>query len=194
MLAVTRVIIDSIYQHTAHQTALPGSFWWLVGLEFVLAGMAATLGRLVTFCDQTLAEKFTRHISIRLMTHASKLDLTTYEDPSFYDKLERARVQSIDRVQMIELAGRLLQEIAEFSANSGAPRTRLPAYSGRQQRRREGTETVWAGAVPDRPVQRYLRRTLRTDARSLKAPAAGRLAAWVGRVGGLLQPVRVRDV
>ncbi len=111
MLAVTRVIIDAIYQHTAHQTALPGSFWWLVGLEFVLAGIAATLGRLVTFCDQTLAEKFTRHISIRLMSHASKLDLTTYEDPSFYDKLERARVQSIDRVQMIELAGRLLQEI-----------------------------------------------------------------------------------
>ncbi|MGC2721907.1 MAG: ABC transporter ATP-binding protein, partial [Candidatus Acidiferrales bacterium] len=100
-----------IYQHTAHQTALPGTFWWLVALEFVLAGAAATLGRMVVFCDQTLAEKFTRHISIRLMTHASKLDLTTYEDPSFYDKLERARVQSIDRVQMIELAGRLLQEI-----------------------------------------------------------------------------------
>jgi ATP-binding cassette, subfamily B, bacterial len=111
MLAVTRVIIDAIYQHTAHQTALPPSFWWMVALEFVLAGTAATLMRLVTFCDQTLADKFTRHISIRLMTHASTLDLTTYEDPAFYDKLERARVQSIDRVQMIELAGRLLQEI-----------------------------------------------------------------------------------
>ncbi len=111
MLAVTRVIIDAIYQHTAHQTPLPSSFWWLVLSEFVLAGVAATLGRLILFCDQTLAEKFTRHISIRLMTHASTLDLTTYEDPSFYDKMERARVQSIDRVQMIELCGRLLQEI-----------------------------------------------------------------------------------
>jgi ATP-binding cassette subfamily B protein len=111
MLAVTRVIIDSIYQHTAHQTPLPSSFWWLVLSEFVLAGVAATLGRLILFCDQTLAEKFARHISIRLMTHASTLDLTTYEDPSFYDKMERARVQSIDRVQMIELCGRLLQEI-----------------------------------------------------------------------------------
>jgi ATP-binding cassette subfamily B protein len=45
------------------------------------------------------------------MSHAAKLDLTTYEDPSFYDKLERARVQSVDRVQMIQLGGRLLQEI-----------------------------------------------------------------------------------
>jgi ATP-binding cassette, subfamily B, bacterial len=111
MLAVTRVIIDGIYQHTAHQTPLPASFWWLVATEFLLAGVAATLGRMILFCDQTLAEKFTRHISIRLMTHASTLDLTTYEDPSFYDKMERARVQSIDRVQMIELGGRLLQEI-----------------------------------------------------------------------------------
>jgi ATP-binding cassette subfamily B protein len=82
-----------------------------VVLEFVLAGAAATLMRLVDFCDSTLSDKFTRHISIKLMTHAAKLDLTTYEDPSFYDKLERARVQSIDRVQMIQLGGRLLQEI-----------------------------------------------------------------------------------
>lgn len=111
MLAVTRVIIDAIYQHTASHSPLPGSFWWLVVLEFVLAGAAATLMRLVDFCDSTLSDKFTRHISIKLMTHAAKLDLTTYEDPSFYDKLERARVQSVDRVQMIQLGGRLLQEI-----------------------------------------------------------------------------------
>jgi ATP-binding cassette subfamily B protein len=111
MLAVTRVIIDAIYRHTASNAPLPGSFWWLVVLEFVLAGGAATLMRLVDFCDSTLSDKFTRHISIKLMTHAAKLDLTTYEDPSFYDKLERARVQSVDRVQMIQLGGRLLQEI-----------------------------------------------------------------------------------
>jgi ATP-binding cassette, subfamily B, bacterial len=111
MLAVTRVIIDGIYQHTAHQAPLAPTFWWMVALEFFLAVTAATLGRLVLFCDNMLAEKFMRHISIRLMTHASTLDLTTYEDPSFYDKLERARVQSIDRVQMIELGGRWIQEI-----------------------------------------------------------------------------------
>ncbi len=111
MLAVTRVIIDAIYQHTAAHVVLPRFFWWLVVLEFVLAGAAATLMRLVDFCDSTLSDKFTRHISIKLMSHAAKLDLTTYEDPSFYDKLERARVQSVDRVQMIQLGGRLLQEI-----------------------------------------------------------------------------------
>jgi ATP-binding cassette subfamily B protein len=51
-----------------------------------------------------------KHISVRLMKHAANLDLMSYEDPVFYDKLERARVQSTDRVQMIKISGRLIQE------------------------------------------------------------------------------------
>jgi ATP-binding cassette subfamily B protein len=44
------------------------------------------------------------------MEHASRLDLTRYEDPSFSDKMERARVQGTDRVMMIQMTGRLIQE------------------------------------------------------------------------------------
>jgi ATP-binding cassette subfamily B protein len=109
-LIVTRSIIDAIYAYKAHQTALPGFFWWLVALEFGLAGFAAIVARLIDFCDTTLAERFMRHISITLMKHAANLDLLSYEDPVFYDKLERARAQSTDRVQTIKIAGRLIQE------------------------------------------------------------------------------------
>ncbi len=110
MLIVTRSIIDAIYAYKAHQTPLPGFFWWLVALEFGLAGFAAIVARLIDFCDTTLAERFMRHISITLMKHAANLDLLSYEDPVFYDKLERARAQSTDRVQTIKIAGRLIQE------------------------------------------------------------------------------------
>lgn len=110
MLIVTRSIIDAIYAYKAHQTPLPGFFWWLVALEFGLAGFAAIVARLIDFCDTTLAERFMRHISITLMKHAANLDLLSYEDPVFYDKLERARAQSTDRVQTIKIAGRLVQE------------------------------------------------------------------------------------
>jgi ATP-binding cassette subfamily B protein len=110
MLIVTRSIIDAIYAYKAHQTPLPGFFWWLVALEFGLAGFAAIVARLTDFCDTTLAERFMRHISITLMKHAANLDLLSYEDPVFYDKLERARAQSTDRVQTIKIAGRLIQE------------------------------------------------------------------------------------
>ncbi len=110
MLAVTRVIIDSIYGLTSQHRALPALFWWLVALEFLLACLGTVLARLTDFCDSVLADKYTRHISTRIMEHASRLDLTRYEDPSFCDKMERARVQGTDRVMMIQMTGRLIQE------------------------------------------------------------------------------------
>src|ERR1700680_356966 len=88
ILAVTRLIIDSIYRLTSLHTPLPGAFWWLVGLEFALASLAMITARFIDFCDSTLAEKFTCYINTRIMEHACTLDLVSYEDPLFYDKLE----------------------------------------------------------------------------------------------------------
>ncbi len=110
LLEVTRVIIDAIDRHIWYHSALQKDFWWLVALEFILASVAAMLGRFLTFCDTVLADKFTRYVSTRIMEHASRLDLTRYEDPRFYDKMERARVQGTDRVMLIQMAGRLIQE------------------------------------------------------------------------------------
>jgi ATP-binding cassette subfamily B protein len=110
MLAVTKVIIDSIYRYTANHTALPTYFWWLVGLEFALACVSTILVRVTDYCDTVLADKYAKYVSVRIMQHASRLDLTTYEDPTFQDKLERARVQGTDRVLMIQAAGRLIQQ------------------------------------------------------------------------------------
>jgi ATP-binding cassette subfamily B protein len=44
------------------------------------------------------------------MDHAAGLDLIAYEDPVFYDRLERARVQATDRLVMIQEIGRLVQQ------------------------------------------------------------------------------------
>ena len=111
MLAVTKVIIDSIYGLTSQHKPLPGMFWWLVLLQFGLASLATILARLVDFCDAVLADKYTRYISTQIMEHAASLDLASYEDSEFYDKLDRARVQGTDRIGMIQASGRLVQEI-----------------------------------------------------------------------------------
>ena len=111
MLAVTRFIIDSIYNLTSRHQPLPASFWWFVGLQFALACLATILARLVDFCDNVLADKYTRYISTQIMEHASRLDLASYEDYAFYEKLDRARVQGTDRVAMIQSSGRLVQEV-----------------------------------------------------------------------------------
>ena len=101
MLSVSRLIIDAIVSSKAGKHALPQMFWWLVASEFALAALGSLLGRAIGFFDSLFADRFTRHVSIRVMEHASRLDLASYEDPVFYDKLERARVQATDRIAMI---------------------------------------------------------------------------------------------
>jgi ATP-binding cassette subfamily B protein len=108
LLAVGRLIIKAV--DVASGTPLRPHFWWLVGLEFGLACLASILNRGVDYCDTLLADKFIRHISVRIMYHASRLDLASYEDPLFHDKLERARVQATDRLGMVQQLGRLVQQ------------------------------------------------------------------------------------
>src|SRR5580698_5700164 len=110
MLAVTKLIIDAIYAFLSNHEALPARFWWLVVLEFVLASLGTILVRVLDFCDSMLADNFTGHISIRIVKHASRLDLTSSADPLFYEMMGRARVQGTDRLIMIQSAGRLFQE------------------------------------------------------------------------------------
>ena len=111
MLAVTRLIIDAVVAHVANHLPLAPHFWRLVVLEFVLAGLGAVLTKGIDYCDSLLADKFTLHISVRIMEHASSLDVACYEDPAFYDKLQRARVQATDRLGMIQSIGRVTQQV-----------------------------------------------------------------------------------
>ena len=110
MLAVTGSIVESVHAYTSHARALPHYFWWLVILEFVLASLATILVRVLDMFDTVLADKFTRHIGTRIVTHAAQLDLSLYEDPDFYDTMDRARAQATDRLIMIQSAGRLFQQ------------------------------------------------------------------------------------
>jgi ATP-binding cassette, subfamily B, bacterial len=111
MLAVTKFIIDAIQGLVQYHKPLPSSFWWLVLLQFGLACVSTILTRLIDFCDNVLADKYTRYISTQIMQHAASLDLADYEDYNFYDKLDRARVQGTDRLAMIQSSGRLVQEL-----------------------------------------------------------------------------------
>jgi ATP-binding cassette subfamily B protein len=111
LLAVAKLIIDAVVTHLTHAASLRSDFWWLVALEFGLACLTSILNRIVDYCDTLLADKFIRHISVRIMHHASRLDLASYEDPLFHDKLERARVQATDRLGMVQQLGRLVQQV-----------------------------------------------------------------------------------
>jgi len=111
LLWIAKLIIDSIVHAVASHQPVGRGFWWLVAAEFGLAVLGSFVGRTIDYFDALLADKYTRHVSIEVMKHAAALDLATYEDPVFYDRLERARVQATDRLGMIQSIGRLVQQV-----------------------------------------------------------------------------------
>ena len=110
MLSVAKWILDAVQVKTGGGN-LPPEFWWLVALEGLLAILGGVLGRATGFFDGLLADRFTRHVSVRVMEHAAKLDLTAYESAAFHDRLERARAQATDRITMIHAIGALAQQV-----------------------------------------------------------------------------------
>src|ERR1700693_3100316 len=110
LLWITKLIIDILVRSRTTHQAIGTWLWWLVAAEFALAVFGSGLRR-GDFLDTLLADKYTRHVSVLVMKHAAQLDLAAYEDPVFYDRLERARVQATDRLGMIQSIGRLVQQV-----------------------------------------------------------------------------------
>jgi ATP-binding cassette, subfamily B, bacterial len=102
-------ILNGVENAILHK-GLPLYFWWAVGAEVVLNVVVGLLSRGIDYSDTLLADRYTHFVSVQVMQQAAQLDLTTYEDPVFYDRLERARVQATDRLAMIQQMGRLLQQ------------------------------------------------------------------------------------
>jgi ATP-binding cassette subfamily B protein len=120
VLAVSKWIINLVVAQVRHPGPLPHEIWILLAVEFLLAALNNLLGRAIDYTDARLADEFTREVSLRVMTHASALDLASFEDPAFHDKLERARLQATDRIGMLNSMGRLvLQFITLISLSIG---------------------------------------------------------------------------
>lgn len=73
----------------------------LLALEFGLAIASDLLGRLTSYVDTLLSERFTNATSVRLMEHAATLDLEDFEDAELQDKLDRARRQTMGRMGLL---------------------------------------------------------------------------------------------
>ena len=125
---IGRFIIDGVNRIRMHQP-LPQHFWWLVAAEMALAVITGILSRSVDYFDNLLADRYTHHVSVEVMRKAAALDVTVYEDPVFYDRLERARVQATDRLAMIQQMGRLIQQIGHgHRVFRGARSSTLPSF------------------------------------------------------------------
>jgi ATP-binding cassette, subfamily B, bacterial len=119
MLTVSKKILDAVQAHFTGKELLP-HFWWLVGAECALAALGSIDTRTIGYFDSLLADRFARHVSLMVMEHASRLDLASYEEPEFHDKLERARAQATDRVVLLNAIGTMGQQmVAAVSLSMG---------------------------------------------------------------------------
>ncbi|MDW5267649.1 MULTISPECIES: ABC transporter ATP-binding protein [Acidobacteriaceae] len=107
---VTALILQDITD-VLRGRPLPHNFWMLVGTEVGLNVVFGLITHAIDYSDSLLANRYTQYVSVKVMEQASRLDLTTYENPVFYDRLERARVQATDRLAMIQQMGRLFQQV-----------------------------------------------------------------------------------
>ena len=102
-LWAAKLIIDQVVYLSRTPGAPLAPLWRVVALELGIVVVGEILARASSLVESLLGDLFSNHISVRLMRHAATLDLAQFEDPEFYDHLERARRQTTGRIGLIAM-------------------------------------------------------------------------------------------
>jgi ATP-binding cassette, subfamily B, bacterial len=85
--------------------------WTLVAMELGIVVCSELIGRGIALTESLLGDLFSNQSSVEIIRHAATLDLYQFEDPQFYDKLERARRQTTGRTVLMTQVFEQCQEI-----------------------------------------------------------------------------------
>ncbi|MFL5383988.1 MAG: ABC transporter ATP-binding protein [Longimicrobiaceae bacterium] len=100
-LWIGKLIIDAVV--LANRTGEP--HWrriaTLLAAELAIVAAGEAAARTGSLLESLLGDLFSNRLSVRLMEHAAELDLQHFEDPGFYDRLERARRQTVGRIALL---------------------------------------------------------------------------------------------
>jgi ATP-binding cassette subfamily B protein len=110
MLYITKLVIDTVVRSVQAGTINTARLWQLVIIELALAVLSDALGRSVTIADSLISDRVVNNASIKLIRHASKLDLTQFEEPDFHDRLDRAQ----QVVRRMHLTTQLMSAAQDF--------------------------------------------------------------------------------
>jgi ATP-binding cassette subfamily B protein len=99
-LWVGKLIIDAVVA-SRDGSGDTSRLWKLIALEIAIVTAGDVLARASSLIESLLGDLFSNHTSVRLMEHAAALDLSHFEDPAFYDHLERARRQTTSRIGLL---------------------------------------------------------------------------------------------
>jgi ATP-binding cassette, subfamily B, bacterial len=102
VLWIGKLIIDGVILSVEAARAGQPVDWerlvWLVVIELGIALVGEGLARVSSLYESLLGDLFANRTSVQLMEHAASLDLEQFEDAEIYDRLERARRQTVGRI------------------------------------------------------------------------------------------------
>ena len=119
-LWVAKLIIDQVVLLTRAPGTPLTDLWRVVALELGIVVAGELLARASALVESLLGDLFSNHISVRLMRHAATLDLQQFEDPDFYDHLERARRQTTARIGLIAMLLAMGQDLITLATLGAA--------------------------------------------------------------------------
>ena len=112
LLYVGKLIVDQVVLLSANPEGANLTYLYeLIALEFALAIATDALTRVTSLLDSLLGDAFSNYTSVKIMRHAATLDLEQSEDAEFYDKLERARQQTLGRTMLLSQVMAQMQDI-----------------------------------------------------------------------------------
>ncbi|HEY3133640.1 MAG TPA: hypothetical protein VGJ47_03340, partial [Gemmatimonadaceae bacterium] len=116
---VGKLILDSVIAAKARHGSLT-QIWRYLALELLIVLTGEILARASSLIESLLGDLFSNAMSVELMEHAAKLDLAQFEDPEFYDHLERARRQTVGRIALLSLLLSMSQDALTLVTLAGA--------------------------------------------------------------------------
>jgi ATP-binding cassette subfamily B protein len=116
---VGKLILDSVIAAKAGHGSLP-QVWRYLALELGIVLTGEILARASSLMESLLGDLFSNSMSVQLMEHAAILDLAQFEDPEFYDHLERARRQTVGRIALLSLLLSMSQDTLTLLTLAGA--------------------------------------------------------------------------
>ena len=116
---VGKLILDSVIA-ARNGTGSMSQIWRYLVLELLIVLGGEILARASSLIESLLGDLFSNAMSVELMEHAAKLDLAQFEDPEFYDHLERARRQTVGRIALLSLLLSMSQDALTLLTLAGA--------------------------------------------------------------------------
>lgn len=116
LLWVGKMIIDELLVQIAAPHKDLSLLWQYVILELGMALLSDLLGRLINLTDGLVGDLYSNQSSERIIRKTAKLSIAQLEDPDFYDKLERARTQTVRRVDLMSNTLEQLQSLISMAS------------------------------------------------------------------------------